>query len=452
MGIVYAVRHVLTDECFALKVMLAHQAASPDAIERFKREARTSSRIKSEHVVRVLDADVSPELAGAPYLVMDLLEGVDLEQASEEKAIAKEVVVEWLRQVARPLDKAHRAGIVHRDLKPENLFLTQREDGSVLVKILDFGIAKIAAESTGTTQSGQLLGTPLYMAPEQARGVTAHIGPPTDLYALGLIAYKLLAGAPYWRGTSVAAIIGEILYEPMIVPSAREASFGPEFDAWFLRACNREALLRFESAGQQVEALARALGLPAYAERRAGASSSSGGGDSVPRRAPAGSHPGSSSNVLISSGVTDSAARGRPGTLSSSSTEMAKEGLPPRAKLRRAVLVAVSAALVLSVVLIVFYRRGPARVAASPSAAQSAVTLVATGLPVPSPSPAPVPRAVELAPPSPAPTTSVAAKGGASTPAQPVSARREPVRSPRPPAAAAPKRERAADDVLTDQK
>jgi eukaryotic-like serine/threonine-protein kinase len=262
MGIVYSVEHILTGEHLALKVMTSHHGATRDSIERFKREARASAKIKSEHVVRIIDADVAPELDRAPYLVMDLLEGTDLEKATADQPVAPTVVLEWLRQIARALEKAHRIGIVHRDLKPENLFLTYREDGRPLIKILDFGIAKIAAESTGTTQSGQILGTPLYMSPEQARGDPAHIGPSSDLYALGLIAYKLLLGTPYWNATSVAGIIGQVLYEAMAPPSLRGSPLGPEFDQWFLRACNRDASLRFTSPVEQVELLAKALGLP----------------------------------------------------------------------------------------------------------------------------------------------------------------------------------------------
>src|SRR5882724_59859 len=253
MGIVYSVEHAQTGELLALKVMTAHHGATRDAIERFKREARASAKIKSEHVVRVIDADVAPELDRAPYLVMDFLDGMDLEKASSDQPTAPAVVLDWLRQISRALDKAHRIGITHRDLKPENLFLTHREDGTPLIKILDFGIAKISAESTGTTQSGQILGTPLYMSPEQARGDAVHIGPSSDLYALGLIAYKLLTGNPYWTATSVAGIIGQVLYEPMLRPSARGCWLGGEFDEWFARACNREAAHRFGSASEQVE-------------------------------------------------------------------------------------------------------------------------------------------------------------------------------------------------------
>jgi serine/threonine protein kinase len=267
-GTVYSVEHAFTGELLALKVMNSHLAGSADAISRFKREALAVSKIRSPHVVRIFDADVAPELGGAPYLVMDLLDGIDLEQLSDDKPVEPEVVVDWLRQVAHPIDKAHRIGIIHRDLKPENLFLTRGDDGSPLIKILDFGIARIAAESlsVSSTQWGQLLGTPLYMAPEQARGDPKLVGPAADLFALGLTAYQLLTGVPYRTALNWEGMLEEILRGPLRAPSALGHDFGSEFDDWFLRACNLEATCRFASASVQIEALARALRLPAGIE------------------------------------------------------------------------------------------------------------------------------------------------------------------------------------------
>jgi serine/threonine protein kinase len=259
MGIVYEVEHVHTGQRHALKVLTLQPGASAD---RFKREARATTSIQSDHIVRVTDADVAPELGGAPFLVMELLEGADLERTTGNQPASPADVIGWLRQVARALNKAHAAGIVHRDLKPENLFLTRREDGSALVKILDFGIAKMAADATVLTLSDSFLGTPGYMAPEQ----TDSKGPPVtlraDLYALGLISFKLLTGHSYWRGGSLAQLLAQILVDPMPLPSDRGSTLGPAFDAWFRRACDREASKRFASADEQVEALAVALGLP----------------------------------------------------------------------------------------------------------------------------------------------------------------------------------------------
>jgi serine/threonine protein kinase len=311
-GTVYSVEHTLTGELLALKVMTSHLGGSEDAIARFKREALVVSKIRSQHVVRIFDADVAPELSGAPYLVMDLLEGVDLDQLSDDQRIEPPIVVEWLRQVAGPMDKAHRLGIIHRDLKPANLFLTRRDDGSPLIKILDFGIARIAAESMsiGSTQWGQLLGTPLYMAPEQARGDPTRVGPATDLYALGLTAYKLLTGRPYRTGVTLTEMIEGILHEPLRAPSEIGQDFGPEFDCWFLRACQLDPDRRFSSAEQQVEALAGAFGLPAY---EVGIASSSGSRQiavTASERAPLPS--ASRLDAMVSSGLAMTKDRSRP--------------------------------------------------------------------------------------------------------------------------------------------
>jgi serine/threonine-protein kinase len=262
MGVVYEVEHLHTGQRLALKVLHAQLGASPEAIERFKREARTSARIQSDHVVRVTDADSAPELGGAPFLVMELLDGQDLEHATRSKPSAPAEVVEWMRQIGRALTKAHELGVVHRDLKPENLFLAHRDDGTPCVKILDFGIAKLTDDAVLATQSGQILGTPLFMAPEQA-GTSTPITPRTDLFALGLIAFRLLVGRDYWREGNMVSLLAQITIVSMEPASARGSTHGPLFDAWFARACAREVQERFASVNEQNEALAKAFGLPA---------------------------------------------------------------------------------------------------------------------------------------------------------------------------------------------
>jgi len=260
MGAVYEVEHLHTGQHLAMKVLAAHQRDV--SVERFKREARAASLIQSDHVVRVTDADVAEELGGAPFLVMELLEGADLERVAAGGPASREDVVEWLRQVARALVKAHDADMVHRDLKPENLFLTRREDGSPLVKILDFGIAKMAAsEARPLTRSGQFLGTPDYMAPEQT-DAHAVISRRADLFALGLIAFRLLVGRTYWNPGNLQQIVLQLLTGPKVPPSARGSTLGEAFDAWFLRSCDLDPEKRFDSAFLQVEALAEALGVP----------------------------------------------------------------------------------------------------------------------------------------------------------------------------------------------
>jgi serine/threonine protein kinase len=261
MGAVYEVEHTHTGQHHALKVLLVRENVPPELIARFKREARASANIKSEHVVRVTDADVAPELGGAPFLVMELLEGQDLETLASASRPEPAVVVDWLRQIASALDKAHRLGIVHRDIKPENLFLARMPDERpAIVKVLDFGIVKMTEEATGITASGEVLGTPQYMAPEQATA-SARITPATDRYSLGLVAYRLLAGESYFQG-EMMNILAQLLHDRMRPPSLRHPELGKAFDAWFARACHREPEARFSSAGEQIEALAAALSLP----------------------------------------------------------------------------------------------------------------------------------------------------------------------------------------------
>ena len=257
MGVVFVVEHVNTGELLAMKV-LRRAARGRIALERFKREARISARIKSEHVVRVLDADVASELDDARFLVMELLEGANLDEATAGKPQSIEDVLSWLGQIAAPLDRAHALGIVHRDLKPENIFLTRREDGSPLLKILDFGIARVA-DGGDETATGDIVGTPRYMAPEQATGEAEAIGPHTDVWAIGLIAYRLLCGCHYWPASTTAQLLAQIIYEPVTRPSDRDCDLGDAFDAWMLQSCDRSPGSRWGSVGEQVEALTKAL-------------------------------------------------------------------------------------------------------------------------------------------------------------------------------------------------
>jgi serine/threonine-protein kinase len=265
MGVVYRVEHLHTGEHLALKVLHGAAASDAGAVARFKREARVGAQIRSEHVVRVTDADVAPELGGAPFFVMELLEGTDLEKLIERVgALAPDVVVAVLSQLARALEKAHAGGIVHRDLKPENIFLHRREDGTLIAKILDFGISKFClpdpnGTSLGTTADGTLMGTPHYMAPEQARGLVDAIRPTTDVWALGLIALRMLTGGIYWTAATQADLMADILVTPMTPPSARWPHLGASFDGWFFRSCHRQPAERWQSVSEQITALAEAL-------------------------------------------------------------------------------------------------------------------------------------------------------------------------------------------------
>ena len=281
MGAVFEVVHLETQRRRALKVMLPELLANRQLRERFQMEARITANVDSEYIVDVFDAGID-DATGMPFLVMELLNGEDLAKVLERTGpLAREQVVAYLRQVASALDKTHAAGIVHRDLKPENLFLTHREDGTPRVKILDFGISKVITDATGADAASAVnaanatrgLGTPLYMAPEQ---VLAHtVSSATDLYALGLIAYTLLVGLPYWHNEAETfdnAITFVVHTSKGTTDSAiaRAAQVGhalpPAFDAWFRRSTHLDTVSRFRSASEQVSALAAALGVahPSY--------------------------------------------------------------------------------------------------------------------------------------------------------------------------------------------
>jgi serine/threonine protein kinase len=260
MGAVYEVVHANTGEHLALKLMLARSLLAPELVERFKREARIQSSVKSEHVVRVVDADVAPELEGAPFLVMELLAGKDFERICQERRPTPDEAVDWLAQVGRALDRAHKDGIVHRDLKPENLFLAERDGQPPIVKVLDFGVAKMTSGTTegNSTATGQILGTPRYMAPEQAAGAK-QITPAADRCALGLIAFRLLCGRHYFEGDNWVTLLRDVTRGANKAPSEMVQDLGPAFDIWFAKACAFEPWNRFQSCAEQVEALGKAL-------------------------------------------------------------------------------------------------------------------------------------------------------------------------------------------------
>ena len=267
MGVIYEVEQMTTRTRRALKLMKPELLLDESLRQRFVKEARVVSQVKSDHVVQVLDAGID-ESTGAPFLVMELLRGDDLGQRLKRRGpLPAEEVVLYLHQAALGLDKTHAAGVVHRDLKPENLFVTRRDDGTACVKILDFGVAKLV-HGHGGGGGTRSVGTPLYMAPEQILG-NSSIGPRTDIYALGHVAYTLLVGKAYWReeATSKDALLPLLsrvsagAVEPPSVRSARwnGPSLSITFDEWFFRATARDPENRFESASLAIGALSEAL-------------------------------------------------------------------------------------------------------------------------------------------------------------------------------------------------
>jgi serine/threonine protein kinase len=269
MGTIYEVLHRETRRRRALKVMLPNMLKDADLRRRFTLEAQVTADVDSEHLVETFDAGIDPA-TGSPFLVMELLRGEDLGvRLGRLTRLSPAEVVGLLGQAASALDKTHAAGIVHRDLKPENLFISQREGGTLRLKLLDFGIAKVFRE-TEAGRATRSMGTPIYMAPEQFEGDPT-IGPAADLYALGQIAFTLLVGEGYWadlarRLDNSLALMARVSRGANEAASVRAERLGvtlPEgFDLWFSRATHREAGGRYPSARAQMEALAAALGEP----------------------------------------------------------------------------------------------------------------------------------------------------------------------------------------------
>jgi hypothetical protein len=201
---------------------------------------------------------------------MELLSGSDLGAVLKARgSLPPAEVAEVFRQLGHALAAAHRAGVVHRDLKPENVFLAEPRTAGVAftVKVLDFGIAKVLQESLTSGTSTEAIGSPLWMAPEQTEAGT-RVGPPADVFALGLLAFRALTGKAFWRaahvqGATFGAVLREMLIEPIPAASARAQEYGaavpPGFDAWFARCVARDAAARFSDAGQAVPALLATL-------------------------------------------------------------------------------------------------------------------------------------------------------------------------------------------------
>jgi serine/threonine-protein kinase len=266
-GAVYVAEQLSTAVHRALKILHPDYVRSDELYKRFEREAQVGARIGSEHVAQVIGAGVDKKMQ-LPWLAMELLEGQDLRDVIEERGgMPPRDVLEIFEQLCHAIGRAHAIGIVHRDLKPANVFLSTSRSarGGTMVKVLDFGIARVTTEKL--TLSGAPLGTPSWMAPEQVLGDPAT--PTSDVWALGLLAFYLLSGKSFWRAVARNAepfeIAREVLHEPIPVASARAIELGaaeaipPGFNEWFALCVARSGSERFGSANAAFAALARTL-------------------------------------------------------------------------------------------------------------------------------------------------------------------------------------------------
>lgn len=261
MGSVWIADHVSLRTQVVVKFMSKELASSTEAVARFSREAAAASQVKSPHVVQMLDHGVAADPLNAPYIVMELLEGRDLEH--HIRAVGKLLTGEALAivvQLSRALSKAHERGIVHRDIKPSNVFLCDAGAGELFVKLLDFGIAKgpEMAIAGSTTRTGSLVGSPYYMSPEQVVGAK-NIDYRTDLWSLGVVAFEALTGQRPFYAETMGALALKIHRDPLPLPTSANPALPAAVDAWFARACAREAEERFASAKAMADALVAAL-------------------------------------------------------------------------------------------------------------------------------------------------------------------------------------------------
>jgi len=278
MAVVYRARHTGTDRICALKFIRPALAGQPKTVELFLKEARIAGRIGSHpHIVDVLDSGLDEERE-APFIAMEMLSGDTLSERLEKQGpIDHPTVCSFFAQLGDALVVAHEAGVVHRDLKPDNIFLTEDRRGDTVLKVMDFGIAKILdVQSQGTATQ---VGTPVYCAPEQLgksvrelaaeKGITVATGvsPATDVWALGLIALEMLTGVSpdvYWEINTFADLMVKVALEPRRPPSTRgddgSGKLPEGFDGWFLRATAHNAAERFQSAGEAVVQLITLLG------------------------------------------------------------------------------------------------------------------------------------------------------------------------------------------------
>ncbi len=259
MGEVYEAQHTVIGRRFAIKFLHAYLAQNPETMTRFRHEAETAGGIEHENIGAALDFGTADD--GTPYLVMEYLEGEDLARLLVRNGplpVARATYI--IIQACRGLTAAHARGIVHRDLKPENLFICRRNDGGDLVKVVDFGIAKLRTKLT-VTQSGVTMGTPCYMSMEQAKGAK-EVDQRTDIYSLGVILYELLTAARPYPGENY----NEVLFNLFTNEPAPLDLLRPGLPVGLCdvvnRAMAREARNRFDSAAALADALVPYAGRP----------------------------------------------------------------------------------------------------------------------------------------------------------------------------------------------
>jgi serine/threonine-protein kinase len=406
MSLVFEGEHTRLGQRVAIKILREEHARNPLLVERFEREGRAISRLRSPHIVRVLDVDTTP--AGAPYLVMELLEGSDLSaELARRGSLPVAEAVDYVLQACRALAEAHALGIIHRDIKPANLFLA-REGTVRVLKVIDFGIARdLPGGDVRLTQTETVMGTPLYMAPEQFRGVR-DVDARADVWALGATLYELIAGRPPFVGTAVTIGVSILSDPPQPLEKVRP-DVPPALAAIVTRTLEKDRDRRYPTAsalGEALEVLSRGLTPTSV---------------SAPR-------PPTS---FAPEGTVIGAAQTPDTTSVPTSASLVRSGAR-RALARRIGLASLAVAAILGVAA--FVRTTASR---SPSRAPAAATTPVS--PVPSIAPSELPPVVSILPPAaPAVASASAAAPGRAKPVSSAVVPARPAAPPRPSSSASP--------------
>lgn len=256
MSIVYKAQHRLMNRIVAIKMLHNKLKEDITSLERFKLEAQAASSLSHQNIITVYDFGVTPD--GDPFFVMDCLEGESLEELIERKGrVSYERALPIFKQVCAGLDAAHKKGIIHRDLKPANIILVKHDDGTELVKIVDFGIAKMISGKAQQhlTQTGEVFGSPIYMSPEQCLG--KELNTQSDLYALGCLMYDTLAGSPPFEGDNFLTTMNmHVSGDPKPIKEvAPDANIPSELEPIILKCLAKNPADRFKTAGDVQDAL-----------------------------------------------------------------------------------------------------------------------------------------------------------------------------------------------------
>src|SRR5882724_3063822 len=385
MGMVVSAMHLHLDERVAIKFLLPEALSNGEAVARFGREARAAVKIRSEHVARV--TDVGALDTGAPYMVMELLRGQDLSQLLRDQgALAVHLAALYVLQACEALAEAHAIGIVHRDLKPANLFLTSRADGSPCVKVLDFGISKVTSASgsgsdMGMTRTQSIMGSPLYMSPEQMAS-SRDVDQRADIWAVGCVLYELVTGRVPFEAETMPQLCTLILHAEPPLPRTIRPELPEALEQVIMRCLRKDRHQRYDNVA------ALAMDLAGFAPDA--------GPRSAERISKVLSTSGISSAALISSSHTASAAGANTGSQAWGTTQTSRGN--------RAVWLGLVALAAVGVVGVVLWKATTGSHAAAPEvSAAAALSKPPSELPSPPPV-APTPAAPPLL--QVAPTTS----------------------------------------------